>query len=205
VQAVFLYGWDMAAASRIRKWLVRATLALTGWFLLHSAIISWDGCSDSPIGEPADAIVILGNAVHPDGTPANLLRSRLDKAVELFKHGAARKIICSGGIGPNGVPEGDAMRADLIAHGIDPSVIIVDNAGKDTYNTAQNTRRIFTDNNWTSALIVSNFTHISRCKLAFRRVGLTDVRCAHANFAWRDFKAFPHEFVGYYYYLVRSY
>jgi vancomycin permeability regulator SanA len=125
--------------------------------------------------------------------------------LELYRAGRLRNVICSGGVGPNGVPEGDAMRVDLVANGVDPAIIVVDNAGKDSYCTAMNAKRLFAERNWRTALIVSNFTHISRCKLAFRRAGLSEVRSAHADFAWRDFKAFPHEFAGYYYYLVRSY
>ncbi|HLX60780.1 MAG TPA: YdcF family protein [Planctomycetota bacterium] len=191
---------------RLRKWLLRAALIFIAWFVLHCALISWDGFSDSATASaPADAAVVLGNGINADGTPNKVLRARLEKTVELYRQGAARYIVCSGGTGPGTLFEAEIMHDFLVAKGVDPAIIIVDRGGKDSYSTAQNAAKLFAERGWHSALIVSSFTHISRCKLAFRRFGLTDLRTAHADFQWRDCKAFPHEFFGYYYYLVRKY
>ncbi len=84
-------------------------------------------------------------------------------------------------------------------------MVLVDNDGKDSYSTARQARKLFDANGWHTALIVSSFTHISRCKLAFHRFGIDALKSAHADFEWIDFKAFPHEFAGYYFYLLRKY
>ena len=52
--------------------------------------------ADSVRNRGVDAIVVLGASVNPDGTPSDILKSRLDDAVELYQEGAARKIIASG-------------------------------------------------------------------------------------------------------------
>ena len=46
--------------------------------------------------EDADCIIIYGCFVNEDGTPCNILKDRLDKGIELYKKGAAPKIIMSG-------------------------------------------------------------------------------------------------------------
>ena len=186
------------------KWPLRVALALCAWFVIHCALITIDGFSDSYSRDhPADAEIILGNMVLAKGQPGDVLEKRLQKGLELFQAGCARHIICSGGQGQNEVFEASTMRDWLIARGVDETVITVDNFGKDSYCTAREARRIFAARGWKSALIVSHFTHVSRCKLAFHRFDFSDMKSAHADFAWSDFKAFPHEFFGYYYYVLR--
>ncbi len=192
--------------SFILKWLLRGILFFTVWFVIHCALISLDGLADSDsAAEPADAAVVLGNEVMPNATAGEILRVRLQKALEVYQSGAARHIICSGGKGPGELWEADVMRDWLIARGVDRNVIVVDYDGKDSYSTAKSARKIFNANGWHSALIVSQFTHISRCKLAFRRFGISPVGSAHGHFQLSDLRGFTHEFGGYYYYLVRGY
>ena len=188
------------------KWLLRGIAALILWIGLHCLLISLDGFTDnfSP-ANPADAEVIMGNEVMANATPSVLLQERLQKGLDIFLSGGARRIICSGGKGPNGLWEAEVMRDWLVARSVDPALVIVDNEGKDSYNTARVARKIFAENGWKSVLIVSHFTHISRCKLAFWRFGFTDIRSAHADSHGFDYKSFEHEFAGYYYYLVRRY
>ena len=186
-------------------WVVLIALVLTAWIALHAALISWDGFADTYSStEPSDAAVVLGNQVFANATPGDLLEGRLKKALSLNHAGAVRNIVCSGGKGPANVWEADVMRAWLIARGVDASKIVCDYEGKDSYCTAREAKKIFDIRGWKSAVIVSHFTHISRCKLAFRRFGLTELRSAHADFSPGDFKAFPHEIIGYYYYWIRN-
>ena len=46
--------------------------------------------------EDVDCIIVLGCLVLEDGTPSNILKDRLDTAIELYKKGVAPKIIMSG-------------------------------------------------------------------------------------------------------------
>ncbi len=185
-------------------WTMRVMTVLTIWFVGHCVLISMDGFDDVySANDPVDAAVVLGNEVLPNGTPSDVLTKRLQKGLEAFKSGAARHIICSGGKGPKELWEAQVMSEWLIARGVEPTKIVIDNGGKDSYCTARDTKRIFEERGWKSALIVSHFTHITRCKIAFRRFGIEHSKTAHADFAWGDFKGFPHEFVGYYYYWLR--
>ena len=44
----------------------------------------------------ADAVVVLGASVKPDGTPSDILQDRLETAVSLYRSGATGAIIVSG-------------------------------------------------------------------------------------------------------------
>ena len=59
--------------------------------------------------EPADAIVILGARVDPDGTASSDLMSRTYHAMDLYQAGMAPVVICAGGVG------GDRLAAGAVA------------------------------------------------------------------------------------------
>ena len=71
-----------------------------------------------------DYIVVLGCAVFGQKIPP-LLAGRLDKAIQLMACNPNAKLICSGGQGPGeDIPEGEAMAAYAVAHGVPEEKII---------------------------------------------------------------------------------
>lgn len=141
--------------------------------------IAVDGLSDEL--HIADVAVVLGTTAKPDGTPSRSLKTRLDKAAEVFQEGLVAHIIVSGGRETSGVLEGEVMRSYLISIGIPKNSIIVDNAGVDTFATAENVAAIMRENDWTSVMVVSQFYHIPRVKLALKRFGIVEIYGAHAE------------------------
>ncbi len=148
-------------------------------FLAQEIYILSDGFSDDPVLEQ-DVIVVLGSKVNEDGSVSPRLQARLDKAFDLFQKHQTNMLFVSGGIGKEGHPEGDAMRRYLINRGIPQDKIIVDNQGNTTRHTALNFKEHFPP--FTGVVLVSQYFHITRCKLAFRQTGFTDVRGCHAMF-----------------------
>lgn len=173
-------------------------------FLVSTALlIITDGLIDNK--NKSDLIVILGNKVELNGIPSLRLQSRLDKGYDLYMEGFAPLIVVSGGLGKEGYDEANVMKSYLIDRGVSKEAIITDNDGIDSFNTALNTKKILTDRNINSVLVVSNYYHISRIKLAFRKSGIEKVFSAHANyFEIRDLYSIPREVIGYYYYLIRK-
>jgi vancomycin permeability regulator SanA len=169
------------------------------WFLIHSVLITvdglWDDTSENAI------VVILGNKVNEDGSLSDRLKSRVDKGLELYTKGIANQIIVSGGLGLEGHLEGNVMAKYLVEKGVPISAIIIDNKGNNTQATADNVKDLNLSN--LSIIVVSQFYHISRTKLAFRQVGFKDIKGVHANyFEFRDFYSIFREFFGYYKYLI---
>jgi vancomycin permeability regulator SanA len=183
--------------------LIISSLPLT-LFALSALVIVWDGLTDHL--DVADVAVVLGNTVERDGQPSARLQARLDKAVELYKQGWFAHIIVSGGLGREGYDEATVMKAYLINQGIPAAQIYVDSQGNNTYLTARNVARIIEENRWRSVLIISQYFHISRTRLALTRFGISPLYSAHANiFEWRDLYSIPREVVGFYSYFLRSY
>ncbi|WP_019119433.1 YdcF family protein, partial [Brevibacillus massiliensis] len=168
------------------------------WFVVHVLAITIDGLSDKK--QRVDAGVVLGNKVEKDGRPSDRLRYRLEKAVELYEGGYLPYIIVSGA---EGFDEAEVMKQYLVQKGIPSDKILTDSMGFNTRMTAENTRKIADDMGFQSVMVITQFYHISRTKLAFSKAGFADVYSAHANyFELRDFYSLFREFFAYYKYLI---
>ncbi|MFC1615952.1 YdcF family protein [Patescibacteria group bacterium] len=171
------------------------------WFLTHTLVIILDGVKDE-VAE-VDVIIVLGNKVNEDRTVSDRLKSRLDKSIEIYNQGKSSNILVSGATGKEGHNEAEVMQEYLVENGIPGEHIHVDGMALNTYQTAENAKEIMEFNGWESALVVSNYYHITRTKLAF---DMFDIKpsSAHADFIEvRDFYSVPREFFGYYGYLLK--
>lgn len=99
--------------------------------------------ADEAAAFDADAIVVLGALVKPDGTPSDILQDRLDNAIELYKAGAAPKIIMSGDHGQRSYNEVQGMKRYAIGEGVPSEDIFCDHAGFSTYETMYRAKHVF--------------------------------------------------------------
>lgn len=113
-------------------------------------------------------IVVLGAGLLPDGSMRPLLVSRLDAALQVARRYPLSPIIVSGGAPRNGITEAGAMRAWLIANGIPPFRITVEDTSGSTVENARNTNDILARNGATSAVVVTSPDHLQRAMVDFR-------------------------------------
>jgi vancomycin permeability regulator SanA len=172
--------------------------------LTGTAALVASGLNDR-IGK-ADIALVLGNKVELDGTPSPRLRARLDRTLELYREGYFPTIIASGGIGVEGFAEALVMKSYLVANGIPAECVIVDNSGENTFMSAKTTRDIMTQRQLSRVMVVSQYYHLPRSRLALERFGVPKVYSAHARF-WevRDIYSAIREVFGYVSYALRSY
>ena len=108
--------------------------------------------------EKADCILILGAGVKDD-KPKPMLRDRLLTGIELYKSGAAEKIIMSGDHGRADYDEVNVMRAFALEQGVRAEDIFLDHAGFSTYDSVCRAKNIFGAEN---IIIVSQKYHLYR-------------------------------------------
>lgn len=186
----------------LKKIIFGFIIAFTSWFLVHTLFILVEGFNDDV--RPVDVAVVLGNEVTSDGKPSERLKARLDRAIEIFNNGQALRFIVSGGIGKEGVDEAKVMAQYLNDHLVPKENIIIDSEGRSTEKTVQNTLKIMKENNFDSVVVISQYFHISRIKLAFRKKGITEIYSAHPNyFELRDIYSIFREFFAHYSYALR--
>lgn len=183
--------------------LVIAAGAIGGTFILAMTLLIADGLTDDL--HPADVAVVLGNKVELNGWPSERLRARLDRAVELYKNGLFPNIIVSGGLGKEGFDEALVMKDYLVSQGVPGGTVLVDSDGWTTSETAKNAAQMMAERDWQSAMVISQYFHMSRSRLAFERQGISPVYTAHAHyFAWGDFYSVPRDTVAYLVYYLRE-
>ena len=167
------------------------------WFVGHTAFTIADGLVDE--GKTADVAVILGNKVNEDGSLSARLESRLQCGLALYRHGRARHLLVSGGLGREGYFEGQKMKEYLRTNGVPDSLIIVDDHGTNTQATVANTLRLRDILHYRSLLIVSQYYHLTRTKMLFRKQHFTAVSSASPHyFEARDIYSLVREFFAYY-------
>ncbi len=97
---------------------------------------------------------------------------RIDAAARLLKEGKIKYLVISGDNSRKEYSEPEDMRADLIAAGIDSSVIFLDYAGFSTFDSVVRLKEIFSQD---SVTIISQQFHNERALYMARREGITAV------------------------------
>jgi len=125
----------------------------------------------------ADVAIVLGAKVYPNGTPSTSLADRLRTGIELYNAGRVNYLLMTGATGPEGCNEALAMREYAVAAGVPADRILVDEYGFNTLASARNCRPILDAHGLSSALVVSHYYHLARCKMTFaaQRVSCTTV------------------------------
>ncbi len=114
---------------------------------------------------PAEAIVVFGAGVTPDGRPSLALRDRVQHGIRLHRAGLAPVLVMSGA--DDEVP---VMRRLALEAGVPEEAVVCDPAGVNTFATVSNLRQ-------RRVVAVSHYYHLARIKLAASRRG---IRCATA-------------------------
>ena len=138
----------------------------------------------------ADAIIVLGASVYPDGTPSGILQDRLDDGIALYFAGAAPKIIMSGDNGTESYNECWAMKQYAISQGVPSEDVFCDHAGCSTYETMYRARHVFGADR---VVIATQTYHLYRAVYDAQGVGMEAIGVPsdygeYVNQSWYDFR-----------------
>ena len=185
------------------KWRTRIILFLLVWVIIHIIYICIDGLRN--FKGNADVAIVLGNQVYKNDSLSTGLQGRVDEALVLYKAGRVKKIFVSGGISNDKdgrYPEGDAMQKYVRQHGVPAADVISDNNGQNTFLTAKDFIAWNQTHHYRSAVIVSQFYHITRAKYILRKLGFKNVYSASSEkYSWRDITGTLREVPAFYKYL----
>lgn len=127
--------------------------------------VAGGGASAATAGPRADAIVVLGCPASPR------LDRRIERAIELYRAGAAPLLVASGG-GRGRLAEAEIVRRAALAHGIPEDAVRTEPRSRDTFENARNTARILRPLGLRRVVLVSDRTHLPRARLLFRLEGV---------------------------------
>lgn len=113
---------------------------------------------------PADAVVVLGAGVRPDGTPSDALRHRVAHAVRLWKEGFAPLLAMTGGADAGEPSAADVAKNLAVSLGVDPTAIVTETLSTSTWENAREIAPLLKERGVQRLLVVSDPFHVWRGK-----------------------------------------
>ncbi len=172
--------WSVRERLTWSRHLIGVTLCggLFGILVINISILSamHDGQrqSDLFIEKKADAVIVLGSAVHGDAL-SSILLSRMQTATAWVRQFPEMPIILSGGQGPGeNVSEAKAMRNYLELQGVIPKHLLLEDRSTSTRENIQNSLQMLREHGMKSGmiLIITSDFHMYRAKMLMREHGV---------------------------------
>jgi SanA protein len=123
--------------------------------------------------------IVFGAEVKKDGTPSIILRDRVETAAALYEGGKVEKLLMSGDNRFVDYNEPEAMRRYALALGIPDADIVLDYAGRRTYDTCYRAKEIFGVN---SAVLVTQGFHLPRALFLCNAFGIDAIGVEAQNY-----------------------
>jgi SanA protein len=116
--------------------------------------------------------IVLGAKVWDDGSLSHALLDRVTTGVELYKAGKVKKLLMSGDNPSADYDEPTAMKGEAIKQGIPEADIVLDFAGRRTYDTCYRAKEVF---DVKKAVIVSQEFHLPRSIYLCQNIGVESI------------------------------
>lgn len=126
-------------------------------------IASVDSASQRPVA------IVFGAGLLRDGSPTPVLRDRVETAADLYFTGKVQKLLMSGDNRFVEYNEPGAMRAYALELGVPEDAIVLDYAGRRTYDTCYRAKEIFGVD---QALLVTQRFHLPRALVICNGLGV---------------------------------
>lgn len=122
---------------------------------------------DAPTRQVA---IVFGAGLWRDGTPSPVLRDRIATAADLYFNDKVEKLLMSGSEPSLGYNEPGSMRDYALRLGIPDEDIVLDYAGRRTYDTCFRARHVFDID---SAILVTQAFHLPRALYTCSQLGVS--------------------------------
>jgi SanA protein len=145
---------------------------------------------------PRRVALVFGAGVWPDGTLSDILADRVQTAVELYQQGRVQKLLMSGDNRFVEYNEPQRMLEYAVARGVPRRDIVLDYAGRRTYDSCYRASYIF---GVRDAILVTQSYHLDRALFTAEALGLDVVGVAAdrrdyryiERYWWRELLATP--------------
>jgi uncharacterized SAM-binding protein YcdF (DUF218 family) len=153
-----------------RRMIVIALVCVALYYIVNLLLVMSAARSDD--ARPVDAIVVLGAAQY-DGRPSPQLAARLDHAIDLWNEGLADRVMVTGGkMAADRFTEAEASRRYLVDAGVPNEAILMEDTGRNTFDSLEAAATILLANDLNEVLLVTDPFHAKRSELIAEEVGL---------------------------------
>ncbi len=150
-------------------WIILLLVIVIGIPRLITAIVSSGKIFTVEESPSARAAIVFGAGLQRDGTPSPVLKDRVTAAVQLYQQGKVEKLLMSGDNRFEDYNEPAAMKTFALDLGVPEEAIVLDYAGRRTYDTCYRARHIF---GLEEALVVTQNFHLPRALFTCRGIGI---------------------------------
>ncbi len=137
---------------------------------------------------PRPVAIVFGALVWPDGRASHMLSDRVRAAASLYHAGQVRKLLLSGDNRFMDYNEPQAMKKVALELGVPEQDLVLDYAGRRTYDTCYRARHIF---GVQQAVLVTQEFHLDRALFTCHNLGIdavgfsADLRTyGHTHLSW---------------------
>ena len=124
---------------------------------------------------PRKVAIVFGAGLWRDGSPTPVLRDRVSTAADLYFAGKVEKLLMSGDNTTDNYDEPGAMKTYALSLGIPEDAIVLDYAGRRTYDTCYRAGKIF---GLREAIVVTQSFHLPRAIYTCNGLGIGAVGVA---------------------------
>ena len=157
---------------RIVFWTGIAAILLIVGARIYTGLYAKSRIVSAELTPPLRVAIVFGAGLQRDGSPSPVLRDRVETAANLYFAGKVEKLLFSGDNRFVDYNEPGAMRAFAIDLGVPEDAIVLDYAGRRTYDTCYRAKYIF---NLNEAILVTQSYHLPRALFTCDGIGLKSV------------------------------
>lgn len=125
--------------------------------------------------------IVYGAGLRRDGSPTRMLRDRVQTGAHLYFSGKVEKLLMSGDNRYDDYNEPEAMRQYAISLGVPSHAIVLDYAGRRTYDTCYRAKAVF---GVESAVLVTQSFHLPRAIFLCNMLGVEAVGVSASKGYW---------------------
>lgn len=146
--------------------------------VLMSATRIYSGIAAKPLIKTVETVspervaIVFGAGLERNGAPTPVLRDRVETAAELYKAGKVEKLLFSGDNRFIDYNEPGAMREYALQLGVPEDAIVLDYAGRRTYDTCYRAKHIFGVD---EVILVTQSYHLPRALITCNGLGIQSV------------------------------
>jgi len=151
---------------------------ITAWFSKKLVF----SISDAP---PKPAAIVFGAGLWRDGRPTPVLRDRVAAAAQLYFSGKVKKLLMSGDNRFEYYNEPASMQAYALELGVPAEDIVLDYAGRRTYDTCYRARHIF---KLDDVILVTQGFHLPRALSMCNALGISAIGVPADQYAQQAYR-----------------
>lgn len=125
-----------------------------------------------------DCALVCGCPANLNGSPSAVMRTRVERAVKLWREGKVQKILFTGGRVKNPHIESKIMKDYAVALGVPKELIVTETESVSTYHNMMKSKGLMEEKGLHSCAVVTNGWHLRKANHYAKKFGLDYVMCA---------------------------